>query len=50
MQAGIGSKYTKDRRISSEDHININGNVYKLDRTNVFFSRDEEDGGEIVTL
>lgn len=30
MQEGIGQKYTgKDR--ASEDHININGEVHKLD-------------------
>ena len=41
MQEGIGTKYTgKDR--ASEDHISINGEVFKLDRTVVFFELDEE--------
>lgn len=45
MQDGIGSNYTgKDR--ASEDHININGEVFKLDRTVVFFEIDEKENAE----
>ena len=45
MQDGIGSQYTgKDR--ASEDHININGEVFKLDRTKVFFEIDEDELAE----
>ena len=41
MQEGIGSKYTGVDR-ASEDHISINGEVFKLDKTTVFFELDEE--------
>ena len=32
MQEGIGQKYSKTDR-ASEDHVNINGEVFKLDQT-----------------
>ncbi len=52
MQEGIGSKYKgKDR--ASEDHININGEVFKLDQSDIKISYDQEiydTKGAIVNL
>lgn len=52
MQEGIGSKYKgKDR--ASEDHININGEVFKLDQSDIKISFDQEiydTTGQIVNL
>ncbi len=52
MQEGIGSKYKgKDR--ASEDHININGEVFKLDQSNIKITFDQEiydSKGEVVNL
>ena len=39
MQDGIGSRYTKRDR-ATEDHINYNGKVHKLDQTIVEFDPD----------
>ena len=39
MQEGVGYKYKKADR-ASEDHININGEVYKLDQTLIEFKAD----------
>lgn len=41
MQVGIGSSYSSADR-ASEDHININGEVFKLDQTMVEFKLNEE--------
>ena len=39
MQDGIGSEYSgRDR--ATEDHVNYNGKVYKLDQTTVEFDSD----------
>ena len=45
MQEGIGSKYKETDR-ASEDHVNINGKVYKLDQSNFHFEYDEKKAKE----
>jgi len=41
LQEGIGTKYQGADR-ASEDHININGEVHKLDQMKIEFKKNEE--------